>query len=171
MVFRASEKWAPREQAFVAEWVTVTFPGEHAILRARVGSPPAELVKAIGEDAAQRQYKPWLRWVDALVLRRDQVVLVEAKLRGNPASVSQLEFYADLFRKTVEHREHWTKPRRLVLLTPWRDPDLEGYAKSKGVDVVLYQPSWLEDYVAMIQGVQGPQHRARRDAALRLQEE
>jgi hypothetical protein len=164
MVFRASDKWAPRETAMVTEWVAKTFPMDRVIIRARVGAPDASLVEQVGEARADALSKVFKRWVDAVIIRPQEVILVEAKIRGTPAALGQLVAYRDLFRKTPEFRDVATRPTRLLLLTPWDDADLKDTAASLGIDVVNYRPPWLDEYLQMLQGYTTREAVARRNA-------
>lgn len=164
MTYGPSEKWAPRETAYMAEWAKKEFPNDVVEMRARLGRAPESLENEMGPDAANRRFRPFMRWADGVVLRADQVVIIEAKLRGDPAAVAQLKYYADLFGKTFAYREHWPKPRRLVLLTPWEDPDLEDYAQRQGVEVIHWVPPWLDAYLEHRKNYNSKEWRARREA-------
>lgn len=157
-------KWEPREFRYVSEWASLNYPGADVRTRVRVGAPPEELTRALGADKAAATFKSWMKWVDAAVFRPEEVVLIEAKLRATTSAVGQLLYYRDLFGKTREFREHWTKPRTLIVLTPWADPDLDAFAGAQGVEIVRWQPSWLDEYVQHIQHYNSKEYQDRKRA-------
>lgn len=155
----------PREQRLVAEWLVKEHPNARTLTRVKVGPVRPEAVEAFGTETGIRAMRPWQRWADAVVILQDEVLIIEGKLRGQPGAISQLKLYAQLFPQTPEFAAEKAKRIRKVLLTPWPDEDLQALAAAEGVEVVIFHPPWIEDYVRHIQGYKSPVATARRQAA------
>ena len=106
--------------------------------RVRVGTVPNfEMAKL---------YKVALRFCDAVVITDDEVIIIEGKMAPKADAIGQLEFYKELFRRTPEFSKYAEMPIHLIFLTTKHDFDLEKFAKSKGVDYVVFAPPWVADY-------------------------
>ena len=86
------------------------------------------------------------RWADAVCYDGKVVTIIEAKMRPDPSAIGQLELYAQLLPKTPEFPDFHAKPIHLVLLTTFDDKESRALAESKGIEVVIYSPSWVKDY-------------------------
>jgi len=87
------------------------------------------------------------RFVDALVLERDRVHLVEGKILNRPGALEQLDLYAKLFPLTPEYERYRTFPLVRHLLWAVRDPLVEAIAREHGILVHEYHPAWVDDYL------------------------
>ncbi len=161
-VLRATEKWTPRELRYVSEYITHTFPNEKSIIRARLGSPSETLVDRFGLAKADAMMRPFKRWADAVVITKEKVIIVEAKLRGTVGAISQLEFYGHLFKETPEFAAYANRPVELRLVAPWVDPDAENFARSKGIVVMYFTPGWIAAYVDELKHYSSKEYRLSR---------
>src|SRR5713101_5519612 len=89
-----------REGRLVAEWVTQAFPVAHVAYRVRLGAFDASLADSELTDVQLRALGVFRRYVDALVLERDRVHLVEGKILSAPVALVQLDLYGRLFPLT-----------------------------------------------------------------------
>jgi len=148
--------WTPRETRLVAEWVTQTWPAAIWKFRVDVGDlTPA--MSATGLSAAElRKLGRSRRWVDAMVIEPRTVHLIEAKIRLEPGALEQLELYKELWPRTPEFAELVDRDLQLHLVYAVEDPVLTAIARRRGVQVHIYHPPWVDDYLALLQ------HRERR---------
>jgi len=130
-----TRSWEPRESRLLGEWILANYPGDRVVYRAR-----------LGPNTDQPIYKSVSRYADALVFTGSEVLIIEAKLDSYLGAIAQLEFYSQLFKQTPEYSDYWTAPIKLILLVARVTEDLIVYANSKGIQVVLYFPSWVQDY-------------------------
>jgi len=140
----------------VAEWVTQTWPAAIWKFRVDVGDlTPA--MSATGLSAAElRKLGRSRRWVDAMVIEPRTVHLIEAKIRLEPGALEQLELYKELWPRTPEFAELVDRDLQLHLVYAVEDPVLTAIARRRGVQVHIYHPPWVDDYLALLQ------HRERR---------
>lgn len=80
-----------------------------------------------------REYNVLLRWVDAIFIDNGIVYLVEAKLRPHPGAIGQLELYKKLFYQTLEFKQYWNNPVRLILLCPILDTNMAELCSEKDI--------------------------------------
>lgn len=80
-----------------------------------------------------RMYMTILRWADAIVISKGIVFIVEAKLRAQPGAISQLELYKKLFINTLEFKQYWNWPIKMLLLTGVMDLNMAELASEKGI--------------------------------------
>lgn len=145
-------KWQPREMAMVAEYVQKFYPGEHTITRVRLGAPHPDLLFDNIEPAEINLLKVYSRWADALVIKRDRVILIEAKIRPRLGPLEGLELYARLFKGDPEYAQYHKLPLEKHFVYAIEDPVLNAMARERGIRTIQYRPDWLGDYVDILQG-------------------
>lgn len=162
MSYKPKRRWAPRERRLVAEWVSLRYPEAKVFIQKRIGAPPQFLVNELGLRKADNYYKPLKRWADAIIITKEEIILVEGKIRSTPAVVGQLEYYGEIVKKTPDLAAWAHLPVRLVLLSPWVDPGMEDYCAQKGITIEHYHPPWIDEYMKEIQGYQTAEYRTGR---------
>jgi len=142
--------YTQREHRLLAEWIARTHPGAEVSFRQRLGAFDPSLDDARLSEAEIRSLGIFRRYVDALVLDRGTVHLYEAKLRGAPGALEQLDLYARLVPLTpeLEPYRQWPVVRHLLWAIP--DPVIEAMARERGILVHVYYPAWLREYFAGI---------------------
>jgi len=131
----------------VTEWVTAAFPQAHVAYRIRLGAIDVSLVDA---DLTERQLRGlgvFRRYVDAVVLERDRVHLVEGKILNRPGALEQLDIYERLFPLTPGYEAARTLPLANHLVWAIWDPVVEAMAREHGILVHLYHPPWVDEYL------------------------
>ena len=91
--------------------------------------------------------EPFKRKADAIVDTGNELILYEFKLRLSPGSVGQMELYAQLLPDTPILQAVLDKPRRLVIVAGQLAPDIVAFANAKGIEVKLYDPLWVLQYL------------------------
>ncbi len=81
-----------------------------------------------------------LRWADAIVYdnEKDEIIIIEAKLRADSGAIGQLKLYEKLFRSTPEFEFFKDKPIRKVFLTPQADLALAELTSAENIDYVVW---------------------------------
>jgi len=134
----------------VSEYLAKFYPNDETRTRVRVGSYPSALHPELLSGGEQRALGVWRRWADAIVIMPDRLILIEAAIRPSPGDISQLELYAYLLPKTPELAEHKDKPIEKVLLYALEDPVLVRMARERGIRIVYFHPSWIDEYLAIL---------------------
>lgn len=134
----------------LSEWLVKTYPKDYYVTRVRLGRVPAVLITADMPEEEARMLGVWRRWADALVIKPDRLILIEAAIRPDPGDISKLQLYASLLPCTTEYEEHKDKPIELLLLYSLEDPVIVALAREQGIRTVYYKPAWLSDYLAIL---------------------
>jgi len=128
-----------REARFINEWLNLNYPEDLWIRRAKVGPFPTKDM--------DRLYMTAMRWIDGVVIRADEVLLVEAKLRPSMNAIYQLRDYRKLFGETLRFKRYWHLPRRAIFLTTYEDPRIVAEAKRHNIEYVVFAPVWVKRYL------------------------
>ena len=145
-----SRLWQPRETRLLSEWVSKTYPDDEVRYRVRLGELPPWAKKSIEEGAPAAIYKVYQRWADAIIIREKEIIIIEAKIIPEPGVISQIKLYAQLLPKTPEFSNFRERPTRLIILLAMRDPEIELLATSEGIEIVVFSPDWVTDYLKEI---------------------
>ena len=136
-----------RDRRYVAEWVSLTFPKAIAFYNLRLGQAPEQVARAYPGLDADRYARVWKKTCDAVVITETELILVEGELRRPMESLGELQVYRDLLRTTPELRPYNHLPVRTILLCPVQDPTLELRFREAKVELVVYRPPWVEQYL------------------------
>lgn len=142
--------WQPRETRLLSEWVSQTFTEDTVMYRVRLGGPPAWAQASIENGAPAGIYTVYQRWADAIIIRKTDLIIIEAKIRLEPGVISQIKLYERLLPKTAAFYKFRELPIRLIILAAMRDPEVEAMAASEGIEVVVFSPDWVVDYLKEI---------------------
>lgn len=142
--------WQPRETRLLSEWISQTFTEDTVMYRVRLGGPPSWAIPSIEMGAPAEIYMVYQRWADAIVIRKTDLIIVEAKIRLEPGVISQIKLYAQLLPKTAAFYKFKELPIRLIILAAMRDPEVEAMAASEGIELVVFSPDWVIDYLKEI---------------------
>ena len=135
-----------REARLLTEWAVREFPGAELRFRVQLGAYDPSLDDS---DLSQRELRAlgvWRRFVDLLVVEPGRIHLVEAKLRGEPGALEQLDLYARLVPLTPELAPYRERPIVRHLVWAIRDPVIEAIARERGIVVHLFSPPWVDEY-------------------------
>jgi hypothetical protein len=144
---KPSEKWQPREMRLVSEYVAKYYPNSISLTRVRLGpTHPALILEDISEEE-KNMLTVWRRWADAIVITRNRLILIEGAILPDPGDVSKLILYEYLLKYTPELQQYLDRDVVKVLLLAIEDPVLEKIARAAGIQVVVFCPDWVRDYV------------------------
>jgi len=147
---RPRQEW---EAQYVSDYVARRYPGVPVRIHARLGTQPSSLTGAELEPAEERMLRVRMRWADAIVFRPEETIVIEGKLRASEylKGIGELELYLALVVHTADYA-HLIAGRVVgELLIPVPDPTVETLGRRKGFRVVVWAPSWLSEYTAMLE--------------------
>lgn len=135
------------ERRYVLEYVLNRFPNRlWAGFNVRLGPPP-EVMRKMYPDVPPSHFKVWQPWVDAIVVTPQYLYVIEAKIRNPRMAIGQLLDYAERVPYTPE-LARWL-PREIIklLVIPFRDPMIVDLCRKYGIQVDVYRPQWVIDYM------------------------
>jgi len=143
----APKEYKQRERRYVPDYVEMKFPDRVAVFyNMAIGPPPEEMFSAYPEIPLAH-FRRWRFWIDAVVILKERLVLIEGKLRKPQEGLGQLLFYKSLLPKTPELAPYAARPVEMVLVVPREDPRVITYAQSVGITTEIYQPEWVIEYL------------------------
>lgn len=151
------------ESRLIAEYVAVTFPRDRVTLRAPLGPPIPETGDLPGVTQRVRASRPWRLEVDAVVVRADNILLIEAKVNNALDGMAKLPFYGLLVDDTPELEPWRGLEVRLRLVVPIMTRWLEILGQRTAIEVDLYRPPWIEGYLAYRDTYWSREHRLARE--------
>jgi len=135
------------ERRYVVEYVMNKFPERvYTHFNMRLGPPPSELAKKY-PNMNPRWFKVWQPFADAIVVTRDTLWVIEAKVRNPTGAIGQLKRYILSVYETPELKPYLDRPVKGLLVMPLRHPIIERFALLEGIYVDYYCPRWVEDYL------------------------
>jgi len=134
----------------VSEFLVKNYSDYPTRTRVRVGSIHPDLKPEELTDAEKKMVGVFRRWADAIVFMPDRLVLIEAAIRPSPGDISQLELYERLLPMTPELADHKGKPIEKMLVWAIEDPPIAVMARERGIRVVYFHPSWIDDYLKIL---------------------
>lgn len=130
------------------EYLNKTYPTGSWRTNVRLGRPSPELEAMALTPAERRMIRIVTYRADAVVWLPDRVDILEVATEPRVDKVCQLKLYGHLFGVTEEQREHWRKPRRLIVLASIINDFIEWFARSEGVAWIVYRPIWMDEHEA-----------------------
>jgi hypothetical protein len=144
----ARRRYRTWEQQFLGEWVARYRPDARVLTHVRLG-PIRPATQGVQFTALEMQALGlWRRWADALVILPDRLELVEAKILQSPTQTAQLELYAHLLPDTPELVEFRGRRVDKLALVALEDPAATFLARSVGIQVVVWRPPWINEWMA-----------------------
>lgn len=139
-----------RERRYIVDYVRTRYPDAYAIFNQRLGGMPAKLEGVDIGNISSNIYKVFNRYVDALVIQPDKVLLIEAKILADLGAVSQLEYYAALVGQTPDLARYSALPLELHIVTASADPSFVAFAASKNITIDIYRPPYAVEYLTTL---------------------
>lgn len=135
----------------ISEYCLARFPSDIIMLDVPLGTTTREIFDETGLIKTDTITRPWRPRADAIIVTKDTLFVIEAKLMKILDGLSKLPFYADLIDSTPELTAYKDLPRKMVLVSP----SLPGWAVMLAThhEVVIeyYHPAWIHDYNEQIQ--------------------
>jgi len=143
-------KYRPVSESYITEWLGITYPP--GTWRTNVPLGDVKTPEMMKMTPAEERFvkKPLRPIADAVVLLRDEVHIVEAKVRDDRGKIEQLLIYRYMFPRTPEFREHWHKKIRTILLTPKEQGEFANFLAKYDIEVVVYNPPWVQEYLGSL---------------------
>lgn len=143
-------KWTPWEQRFVGEWVSSTFPDAEYRTNVRVGRVQPRAPDGTYSAEELTLLGVWRRFVDAIVILPDRLLLVEAGMREDPGKLSQLKLYERLLPQTPELQEYLHLPVQKILLYCIQDTAVDSLAMEENITPILFVPSFFDEWFSKL---------------------
>jgi len=145
-------KYEPREMKLVSEYLAEKYPNDRTLTRVRLGAIHPSLLSEKYTDEEKAMLTVWRRWADAIVIRKEEVILIEAAILPSPGDISILLTYSYLFRYTPEFSDVRNLPVKMELVSAIEDPVVTNLARSVGIRTVIYAPEWIYEYLGTLSG-------------------
>ena len=143
----AKRTWQPRETRYLQEYILEHIHPEQTFFRMRLGGVSADQKAALPAGVSANVYMVTQRYADAVCIYSDRVEIWEAKLIRPLTAVTQLQLYERLFPKTPEFARYKDFGIDLHLLTPIYDEDLTEICGQAGIEISMWEPSWVTEYL------------------------
>lgn len=139
------------ERRYVVQYVNHRFPD--AVLRlfnVRLGVPKP-IAKGIVGPEWYAEAKLWAPMADAVVVTRDTIWVVEAKIRYPRHAIGQLLDYARRVYQTPTLMPYIAGRRvQPLLVVPLSDDELRRTCEMYGIVVDVFTPCWVIDYMVEV---------------------
>jgi hypothetical protein len=136
------------ETRMLTEYLAWSYPGAIVWERLRLGPlQPTSSAEGLSPEELSMM-GVFRRWADAVAVTRDELVLIEGKMRSEPGAVAQLLLYRDLVSLTPELNDY--RDRRLVLelVVAVEDPAVRRLCDQQGIRHRVFRPDWLAQWSA-----------------------
>lgn len=143
-----SRKGVRAHERILVEWLIKNYAPGSWVTNVRVGQVVSEISNLFVTESEKRMAMGSTFIADAVVFLKNEVVIVEVETEIFIKAVCQVEFYGHLFGTTERFREHWNKPRKLVVVSVNESDLLRWWANMHGVKWILYKPIWWEEHQA-----------------------
>ena len=150
MAKESKRQWQPREMRMVSEFLAERYPDLPYKTRVRLGSIHPDLKPHQLSESEKRMVGVFRRWADAIVFAPDRLILIEAAIRPSPGDISQLELYMHLVPMTPELQAYKDFSIEPLLVYCIEDPVIVEMARQRGIKVVYFHPSWIDDYLQIL---------------------
>lgn len=147
---RARGHYVHRDTRYVAEWAVLAHPEKQALINVRLGPVPPELRERYPDLDVDRWARVWAKACDLILVGDGELLLVEGELRRPIVAIGELVVYRYLIDQTQSLAPWWRWPVRTILLTPLQDPVLEPVLARLDIEVVVYRPEWVGDYLRSV---------------------
>ena len=119
-------------------------------VRVRLGQTEMELDRPDLSPEDRRLLVVWRRWADAVVIKPDKAVIIEAAIIPVPGDIMELKLYERLFHETPELQLYSGLPVVLDLVYAIPDPVVLELAEQAGIRTIWFKPSWMDDYLSTV---------------------
>jgi hypothetical protein len=139
--------YVQRDRRYVVEYVSEHYPNDIAFFNLRMGPAPIAVAEAYPGLDVDRYARVWKKTCDAIVVTADEIVLIEGELRRPSEGLGELLVYRGLIATTPELKPYMNRKIKTILICPMADPTLTTHLKDNNIELVVYRPKWVEDYL------------------------
>jgi len=159
-----------RERRYIAEYMKDTWPEGNWQLNVELGPIPQEYVTRYGMTKAAALFRPTRPRVDAVKWLPDVYYIIEAKIRDIKAGIGDLLYYKGMAEKALDLPFYDGQPIISRLVIPWMIDWMRDAADAAQIEVAVFSPDWIADYVRERQHYFTAEYRAERAEKMRLRE-
>ena len=133
------------EPKWVSWYVSLAYPKEVVKLRCPLGPIPEELKRIYGTAKAIKTFRPWRPEVDAVIITKTNIVLIEAKIQKFMDGLSKLPVYESLVSDTPELQHYTNRTTEMKLLIPAKVEWVIAAAAKNNVQVIIESPDFIQE--------------------------
>jgi len=141
-------KTVQRERRYVAEYVAMRFPGDVVSFNVRLFTDPDVSIPGLSAESTLRLISRSGLFVDAIIHRGSDVILIEAKVEMESQALGQLLIYKELIQKTPGFDHLLPEDISLLMVSPITKPWIDPVLRKYGVMVDHWSPDWIVGYLA-----------------------
>lgn len=145
----SSRTYVPAERRLLSEWVAQYHANDRVLMHVFVGAITPVNAPGTYSVAEYNMLGNRRRWVDAIIVYKDHVEMVEAKMVSEVDAIAQLQLYLRLFPSTVELGDIRFLPVSGVIVAAVSDPQITSFIRDVGLKEIVYKPAWVDDYFSM----------------------
>lgn len=157
-----------RERRFISEYMLDTWPAGGWQLNVELGPIPQEYVDRYGFGKATALFRPTRPRVDAVAWTPDVYYIIEAKIRDIKTGIGDLMYYRNMIPLTLDLPFHDGQPIVCRLIVPWSIDWVTHAALMADVEIVVFKPEWIDDYIRERQLYFTAEYRKKRDDVKQL---
>ncbi len=161
---------AERERRYVADYLAQYYPRGGWMTNVPLGPIPEEITSQHGIARGAMLFRPARPRVDAVIWSTSHYWLVEAKIREAKSAVGDLLVYRTLADSTPDLPEYNGQEIHTRLIVPWALDWISRVATRYGMEMEIFLPAWVEDYVRERQNYFTREVRLARDEKMRLRQ-
>lgn len=159
-----------RERRYISEYMMLTWPDGDYQINVELGPIPQEYVERHGYARAAALFRPTRPRVDAVKWTPGAYYLIEAKIRDIKAGIGDLTYYRIQAEQAPDLPYYDGQPIVLRLVVPWMIDWIRVATDAAGIEVVVFEPDWIKEYVEERKHYFTAEYRAARAEKMRLRE-
>lgn len=140
-----NKTYTPTERKWLSEYLAGRYPNAKIWYEKKLTQVDVAAQKRMGAGVKPRAASRIVAKLDAWVVLDDEIAIWEAKQYGQINAVSQLHAYELLLPSTWEGANHVDRPLTFHVLASAPNHVAGNYAKSVGIEWVVWRPQWLYD--------------------------
>jgi hypothetical protein len=152
------------EHRYVSEYVAGRWPAAVTSFDVPLGPAPQDLVDQDGLEKALARFRPWRPKVDALVVKGEEAWLVEGKIVRVLYAIAMLNVYRSFVPLTPELDYLGDIRLHALVVTPKVPLGHGEVAASMGIEVRVWAPGWVREYVKNLENYWTGEARAARES-------
>jgi hypothetical protein len=159
-----------RERRYISEYTMVHFEPGTFVLNVPLGPIPEEIIHLHGVKRGGAFIRSGRRRVDAVHWTPEAYTLIESKIRDPLEGLGRLQTYRDLAAVTPDLPEYRGQAIKAQLVAPWSLEWVRIAASKAGIELVVWKPHWIDDYVRERQLYHTSHYRRAREDRNRMRE-